>query len=392
MYNLKMRKIQDFDKIIDNLNKRHMPYDLSSMQEIVGEYFKQKIELDEVRKERNLISKSYSDDQRAIAADIKNKLKEKEEHFQVITKKYEDLLNSLPNNLHESVPEGFDSAENLIIYTKGDIKFVKHHYDMPIFNDISETSGSRFVSLKGPIAQLERALVCYALDRLQELGFEEHSFPYMLNTETLKLTGHYRELPDMFVTTNDKALIPTGELPLLLLARNKTIASSPYKVCTVTDCFRKEAGAAGKDTKGLIRVHQFKKVEMVIFCDPLDSYNQLEAFTKYTEELLESLEIPYRKLLLCGGDTGFRSSKTYDIEIPIGGQWRECASMSNCEDYQTRLLKTKYNGDYAHALNGTYIAAGRILASILEINYENGIINIPQVLHKYLKFTQIIIE
>lgn len=386
-----MRKIEDLEIVINNLERRNMHYDIEKMKRVIGNYFKEKIEIEIIRKERNKNSEGpiISDTMRVITADIKNKLKIKEEKFAKSTEEYEELLNSLPNIMHESVPTGKNSDENVIIHTRGEIKFVKHHYDMPIFNDISQTSGSRFVSLKGKIAQLERALISYSLNRLNKLNFEEYSFPYMLNTQTLKLTGHYRELEDMFVTTNDKALIPTGELPLLILFHNKKLTKSPLKVCTVTDCFRKEAGASGKDTKGLIRVHQFKKVEMVIACKPEESYNQLEQFTQYTEDLLASLGIPYRRVLLCSGDIGFRSAKTYDLEIPIGGVWRECASMSNCEAYQTKLLKCKYDKEFAHALNGTYIASGRVLASLLEINYHNNIIKIPKVLHSYLNFTEI---
>lgn len=345
--------------------------------------------IDELRYEKNCIADAFQTE--CNKEELKNKSKIIQEQIdqelnnqQVIKEQLDNLLNKIPNELHKDVPSGKDASENKVIKQKGEIIFTKHHYDMDIFHDVVEHTGTRFVMLKGNAAKLERILANFMLDKLKTFGFEEYSVPVLFKKSLLEKTRHYpREAENMF-STESHWLIPTGELALLSTLTDKNLQSLPVKICTLSDCFRKEAGAAGKDTKGLIRVHQFKKVEMVVAANPENSRQILDEMVSYTCSILEDLEIPYRVVSLCSGDMGLGSVMTFDIEFPIGGLWREGSSVSDTGTYQSDFLNVKYNKESVHLLNGSAIAVGRTLASFLEVHYKAGKVKIPKALKPYI--------
>lgn len=323
---------------------------------------------------------------------LKQLIKFENQKLKILEEKWQNILEKIPVCLHASVPIGKNSAENKIIYQKGEIKFVKHHYQMNIFHS-SSVIGTRLVILKDSIAKLERALICFMMDSLSSEGFQEFSIPYFINETACRNSGNFIEKENMF-QVEDKFLIPTGEVTLVnLISHNISLKELPIKFCTVSDCFRREAGAAGKDTKGLVRLHQFKKCEMVCFTTSSESYKMLDKMLKISCKILEDLEIPYRYIVLCSGDTSIKSAKTYDIEIPIGNTWREVASISNCENFQTyrMKIKCKETTELLHSLNGSALAIGRTLASLLEVFFEaeRNIVKIPACLWKYCNFQEI---
>lgn len=347
-------------------------------------------ELEQLRAENNILSKT-ADISRGNS--LKNSIKLLESQQKERAQEIEALCLVLPNILHESVPIGKNEADNVLIQRKGDLVFHKNHYEMDIFEECAEFTGSRFVILKGQFARLERALVCFMMDFLQTEGFEEFSVPFLMNADGLKGSGHLpKDQDNMFkIEGEEKYLIPTGEPVLVNLGRNKRW-DEDKKFCTMTDCFRKEAGAAGKDLKGLIRLHQFKKCEMVCFTQPEKSYDLLEKMTQISCRILDKLEIPWQILLLCSGDSPVTSAKTYDIEVPIGGKWREIASISNCTDYQSFNINCRNSKkEFLHILNGSALAVGRTLATFLEVHYRPNYIQIPEVLQEYLKCTTLVL-
>jgi len=338
---------------------------------------------------------------------IKNRLPELEAQAKVLKDTLDDLLYRIPNLLEESVPDGQDDTDNVEIRKFGnlpDFSFIpKEHFELGEalgfmdFERAAKLSGSRFVVLKGALARLERALANFMLDTHRaQFGYEEVSVPLLVKDHVLFGTGQLPNLAeDLFKTTEDHYLIPTAEVPLTNLVAGEVLKqeSLPLRYMAHTACFRSEAGAAGKDTRGMLRQHQFYKVELVSITTPEHSEHELERMVTAAETILEQLEIPYRVMALCSGDVGFGSKKTYDLEVWLPGQnrYREISSCSLCGDFQARRMNTRYrsSGDaklqFVHTLNGSGVAVGRCLIAIME-NYQTaeGTIKIPKVLQSYM--------
>jgi seryl-tRNA synthetase len=314
----------------------------------------------------------------------------------------------LPNLLHESVPDGRDETANLEVHRWGEPRKFgfepRDHVDVgaPLgvdFEDAARIAGARFVVLRGAAARLHRALAQFMLDlHTREHGYTEVYVPYLLSPQSLTGTGQLPKFAqDLFAVEGDPGfhLIPTAEVPLTNLVRDRIVAaeSLPMHLVAHTPCFRSEAGAHGKDTRGMIRQHQFDKVELVHVVRPEDSYASLEKLTANAERVLQALELPYRTVALCAGDIGFASAKTYDIEVWLPGQnrYREISSCSNCEAFQARRMQARWRNpatgkpEPVHTLNGSGVAVGRALVSVLE-NYQeaDGSVTVPVVLRPYL--------
>ncbi len=337
------------------------------------------------------------------AEKIKNKIIELEKASPE-EQELKNILVRLPNILQEDIPLGDDEEDNKEISSWGEIPTfsyqVKNHTElgedlgMMDFERTAIISGTRFVTLKKDLAKLERALANFMLDiHINEYGLEEISPPLLVNEQSLYGTGQLPKFAeDAFVTTDNKWLISTSEIPLTNIVREKTldISELPLRFCAYTPCFRSEAGSAGKDTKGMMRLHQFNKVEMVSITHPNKSEEEHQRMLKIAENILQKLKLPYKVVLLCSGDTGFTASKTYDLEVwlPSQNKYREISSISNCKDFQSRRMKAKFKDKkihFLHSLNGSGLAVGRTLLAILE-NYQNkdGSITVPELLIPYM--------
>ena len=325
-----------------------------------------------------------------------------------VEKKIRTIMLKTPNVPRETIPFGVDENENIELRKNlkpKEFDFeVKDHADLATnleiisFNDAAKITGSRFSVYKGDGAKLHRALTQYLLDKQTEQnGFIEMNVPYVVNQNSMENTGQLPKFEeDLYKLTNNFYLIPTAEVPLTNIHKNEIInIDKTLKYCAYTPCFRSEAGSGGKDIKGIIRQHQFHKVEMVMFSKPEKSLQDLEIMTNYVEEILQELNLPYRVIELCTGDLGFSSSKTYDIEVwlPSQKKYREISSCSNMSDYQARRANIKFRNDegkleFVHTLNGSGLPIGRTLAAIIE-NYqqEDGSILVPKALIPYMKKT-----
>jgi seryl-tRNA synthetase len=318
-------------------------------------------------------------------------------------------LDEIPNLLHESVPEGRDESANVEVRRSGTPRTFdftpKDHVELGErlggldFETAAKISGARFSVMRGSLARLHRALAQFMLDlHTREHGYTELYLPYLVNATTLQGTGQLPKFEaDLFRVQgeHDLYLIPTAEVPATNLVRDRIVEACnlPMKLVAHTPCFRSEAGAAGKDTRGLIRQHQFEKVELVHIVKPADSYAALEELTGHAEKVLQALELPYRVLALCAGDVGFASAKTYDLEVwlPAQNKYREISSCSNCEAFQARRMQARWRNDATgkpeplHTLNGSGVAVGRALVAVLE-NYQNadGSVTVPAVLRPYM--------
>jgi seryl-tRNA synthetase len=339
-------------------------------------------------------------------ADIKEKLSELDERLNSETD-LEKILETLPNIPDDSVPVGKDETSNVEVRSWGQIKKFdftpKDHVElgeslgMIDFTKSVKMSGSRFTALLSDIAKLERALANFMLDlHTKEFGFTEVAPPYLVKDHAMFGAGQLPKFADdSFVTTNGYRLIPTSEVSLVNFAADEILAEEvlPLRLTAYTPCFRSEAGAAGKDTKGMFRVHQFNKIELVSICHPSKSEEEHQLITSAAEEVLKRLELPYRVMLLSTGDMGFTASKTYDLEVWLPGQnkYREISSCSNCTSFQARRMKAKFKSketgtnDFVHTLNGSGVALGRCLIAIIE-NYQNadGSITVPKVLRSFM--------
>jgi seryl-tRNA synthetase len=324
--------------------------------------------------------------------ELKENIKILEQNVEQLKSQLDKILREIPNLLDSSVPDGL---EGTIIKQYGNLtEYAKPHYNMNLIKS-TEMCGSRFVVLESELATLERALGQFMINYVISKGFSEHSLPYLIKSSYLYHTGHLPKDADNMFHDDEFYLIPTSEVALIGYKgfQKYSFDELPVRVTSLTDCFRKEAGASGRDTKGLIRLHQFKKCEMVVIANPNNSYEILDEMVEISTSILEQLEIPYRIKLLGAEDIGFTSAKTYDIEIPIGNEWREVASLSNCEIFQSLGLqiKSKETNEYLHTLNGSGLAVGRTLASLMEIHYDsnNNRINVPKCLHNYVNFSYI---
>ena len=341
---------------------------------------------------------------------LKNRLSDLEAEERLLAEKVHFSLSSLPNILREDVPEGKDETFNQtvrVVGTPPSFSFEpKEHFDLGealslmSFEEATRLSGSRFVVLKGSLARLERALAQFMLDtHVNKFGYTEVSPPLLVTSESMFGTGQLPNLGEDSFQTKNHWLIPTAEVPLTNLVSQSILEeeSLPLRFVGHTPCFRSEAGAAGKDTRGMLRQHQFYKVEMVSITHPDKSSDELERMTNAAEEILKTLKLPYRVQLLCGGDTGFCSEKTYDLEVWLPGQnqYREISSCSSCGAFQARRMNARFRPKdvdgqkqkpvFVHTLNGSGLAVGRTLIAVLE-NYQqqDGSIRIPEALLPYM--------
>ena len=330
---------------------------------------------------------------------INNDLKEKDTTLQVILEKINIFLLDIPNVPHDSTPIGLNEDDNVVVKKYGDNLSTNtvDHLDITSKIDTelaAKLSGSRFSVLKGDIAKLQRALISFMLDTAIKNGYEEYYVPFMANKESLTGTGQLPKFEeDLFKTTENLYLIPTAEVPLTNIHRDTLIEKSslPLKLTSHTPCFRSEAGSYGRDTKGLIRQHQFEKIELVQVIDAEDSMEALDGLLSNAEEILQALELPYQVIELCTGDIGFSSCKTFDIEVwmPSQNKYREISSCSNFSDFQARRANIKIKSDkgknFAHTINGSALAVGRTLIAILENKYNGSDqITLPQALKPYM--------
>ena len=340
---------------------------------------------------------------------ISDTLKELESQLVIIQTSLNDFLLNIPNIPHESVPNGNSEKDNITVKEYGKPQNfnyeIKDHVDVGLKHGLdfelgTKLSGARFVTMKGDMARLHRAIGQMMLDiQTQEHGYEECYTPYLVNEDSLIGTGQLPKFAeDLFKTSksNDDSLylIPTGEVTLTNFVRDTIIEENnlPLKFTAHTPCFRSEAGSYGKDTRGMIRQHQFDKVEMVQISHPDSSYKVLDEMVVHAENILQKLELPYRVVTLCKGDMGFGAAKTFDIEVwlPSQNAYREISSVSNCEDFQARRLKARYKdadgkNKFLHTLNGSGLAVGRTLVAILEnFQQKNGDVAIPKALAPYM--------
>ncbi|MDN5359009.1 MAG: seryl-tRNA synthetase [Thermotogaceae bacterium] len=373
---------------------------------------------DELKAKRNQLSKAVaklkSAGKKEEAAknieeskDIGNKIKEFDDRLRETEEKQEALISQLPNIPLENVPVGKDEKSNKEIMKWGEPGTFQYepkpHWEigpelgMMDFERASKMSGARFVVLSDRIARLERALINFMLDyQTEKNGYSEINIPYLVKRDTMFATGQLPKFEEEAykTTPDDMFLIPTAEVFLAGMHKDEILEESelPKKYCAYSACFRREAGSYGKDVRGMIRVHQFDKVELVKYTKPEDSFNELEKLTNDAESILRELDLPYRKILLCTGDMGFGAAKTYDLEVwlPSYKSYKEISSCSNDTDFQARRANIRYRNkenklEYLHTLNGSGLAVGRTLVAILE-NYQNkdGTVTVPEVLRGYM--------
>ena len=403
--------------ITDTLKNRGYDLDLSRLQYLDKQRRSILVRLEDLRFQRNKVSdqiavlKKGKEDASSLISKMKTvsqEIKKMEVDLPEITDELDKLLLLIPNIPHESVVVGKDADDNPVVRTWGEIKKfdfqplphweIGEKLDILDFSRAAKIARSRFSLQRGLGAAIERALINFMLDiHTSSHGYIETLPPFLVNSDSMTGTGQlpkFRE--DLFKVDGwDLFLIPTAEVPVTNIHRDEILSFNtlPIKYASYTPCFRSEAGSYGKDTRGLIRQHQFNKVELVMFCSPEDSEQELESLTTDAEAILQRLELPYRVVSLCTGDLGFSAAKTYDIEVWLPGQqlFREISSCSNFTDFQARRANIRFkrkNGkgtEFVHTLNGSGLAVGRTLVAILE-NYQqpDGSIVIPEVLRKYL--------
>ena len=404
-----------------NLARRGYALDLAQLAQLEARRKQAQVAVDALRNERNTRSKaigqakSRGEDVAPLLADVETlggRLAEGERSLASLQEKLDGLLLELPNLVHDSVPDGRDAASNVEVRRHGeppklafeaaDHVAVAERLGGLDMASAGRISGARFAILTGAVASLHRALAQFMLDLHQrEHGYREAWVPYLVSRRTLTGTGQLPKFEqDLFKLSREPSeselfLIPTAEVPLTNFAADRIFEPSelPLRLVAHTPCFRSEAGSYGKDTRGLIRQHQFDKVELVHIVRPADSYEALETLTGHAAKVLERLELPYRMMALCAGDIGFASAKTYDLEVWLPGQgaYREISSCSNCEAFQARRMQARWRNpetgkpEPLHTLNGSGVAVGRALVAVLE-NYQqaDGSVVVPKVLRPYL--------
>jgi seryl-tRNA synthetase len=413
----------EIKKVAELLQRRGFTFDIEQYNNLETERKHLQIETQDLQNERNVQSKSIGkakangEDIEPLLKQVANlgeKLESAKNKLTEVQNQIDEIELTLPNIPHESVPDGASEDENVEVLKWGNPRSfdfeIKDHVDLGEnlgldFKSAAKISGARFSVIKGELAKLHRALIQFMIDTHSEHhGYSEVYVPYLVNADSLLGTGQLPKFEeDLFKTHlhgeegDAKALylIPTAEVPVTNLVRDSIIDENdlPIKYVAHTPSFRSEAGAYGKDTRGLIRQHQFEKVELVQIAKAEDSYKILEELTQDAESILKALELPYRKVILCAGDLGFSSAKTYDLEVWLPGQnaYREISSCSCFEDFQARRMKLRYKNsnseemELLHTLNGSGLAVGRTFVAILE-NYqeEDGSVTIPNVLRPYM--------
>lgn len=414
----------DLDFVKQQLNKRAFDFNADTYVELEVRRKDIQVKTQELQNERNSRSKAIGQ-AKAKGEDIQplldqvqhlgDQLKEAETELAGIQEKMTVLMEGIPNILDESVPYGKNEDDNVEIYRWGELPAfdfeAKDHVDLGAKNkgmDFelgAKIASARFVVLNGALARLQRAIIQLMLDtHTGEHGYSETYVPFLANADSLRGTGQLPKFEsDLFKVNNDPAfyLIPTAEVPVTNIVRDAIVEAKdmPLKFVCHSPCFRSEAGAYGRDVRGMIRQHQFEKVELVQIVRPEDSAQAHEELTQHAENILKKLKLPYRKVLLCAGDTGFSSSKTYDLEVWLPGQgaYREISSCSNFRDFQARRLQARWRNpetgkpELVHTLNGSGLAAGRTLIAVME-NYQDaeGRIHIPEALLPYMGGLQVI--
>ncbi len=417
---------KDLDAVVARLETRKQPQpylDVAAFRALEAERKALQTRTEDLQSQRNTLSKQIgmlkgkgqhaeADAAMAQVGAIKGELEAGAARLDVIQAELQAMLMSVPNLPHESVPVGGDESANVEVRRWGSPRAfdfpVRDHVDLgaPLGLDFETgalLSGSRFSFLRGPVARLHRALAQFMLDlQSQEHGYTECYTPYIVNREVLEGTGQLPKFKeDMFWVLRggdeeaaEQYLISTSEISLTNTVRERVLAESdlPIKLTAHSPCFRSEAGSAGRDTRGMIRQHQFDKVEMVQIVHPEKSYEALDAMTGHAEAVLQKLGLPYRVIVLCTGDMGFGSTRTHDLEVwvPAQGTYREISSVSNCEAFQARRLQARFKNaqgrnELVHTLNGSGLAVGRALVAVLE-NFQNadGSVTVPEVLRPYL--------
>ena len=418
---------KDLDGVVARLTTRKNPQpflDVEAFRRLEGERKTLQTRTEELQNQRNVLSRQIGqrkakgegvDDIMSAVAGIKTELESSALRLEQIQQDLQALLLAVPNLPHESVPVGADEHANVEVRRWGTPRTfdfaVRDHVDLGErlgldFDTGAKLAGARFTFMRGPMAQLHRALAQFMLDvQTREHGYTECYTPYIVNADTLRGTGQLPKFEaDLFAANKGGQegadehqalyLIPTSEVTLTNVVRDEilTEAELPIRLTAHTPCFRSEAGSAGRDTRGMIRQHQFDKVEMVQIVHPERSYEALEQMTAHAEAILQKLGLPYRVMSLCTGDMGFGSSKTYDLEVwvPAQGTYREISSVSNCEAFQARRLQARFKNaqgrnELVHTLNGSGLAVGRALVAVLE-NYQtaDGRVTVPEVLRPYL--------
>ena len=408
--------IRDKPELIKQMLKdRAVEFDFEKMLELNKTRKEMMMQSDELKQKRNQMSVKIGSEKKAgndasellrEMGEISKKLDDLESLRKTVDENYHNLSFSIPNLVHDSVPKGADESFNKQVRTWGEIpKFdfeVKDHIDLGLELDIvdieraSKTAGARFYYLKDGLVKLGQALTAFALDFISNKNYNLIQPPYMINRQSMEGAVIADDFEDVIykVQDEDLFLIGTSEHAIASMYYDEILEGSkiPLRYASISPCFRREAGAHGKDQKGIFRVHQFEKIEQFIFCRPEESWEEHEKMIKNTEEFYQQLEIPYRLMLLSSGDMGKVSAKTYDIEAWMAGQnaYREIVSCSNCIDYQSRRLKIRFreksNEDtkYIHTLNSTLVAIERTMVAILENNQtKDGHVEIPKVLQKY---------
>ncbi len=408
----------NIEEVAQKVGRRGFVLDVAAVAALEEQRKKIQVETQELQNKRKVISKeigkvkgSGGDAQPLLdeVSEIGKKLDQSSQQLNELQEKLTDIQLGIPNILNDDVPDGNDEDDNVEIRRWGTPKELgfeaKEHGDLGVnsgmidFESAAKITGSRFVVMKSGIAKLHRALTQFMLDtHVEDHGYEEIYVPYMVNADSLYGTGQLPKFEeDLFALNGDKKyyLIPTAEVPVTNMVRDEILAKDalPLKYVCHTPCFRSEAGSAGKDVRGMIRQHQFEKVELVNIVRPDQSTQALEDLTACAEKILEKLELPYRTVILCAGDTGFSSTKTYDIEVWLPGAkaYREISSCSNFEDFQARRLQARWRNpetgkpELVHTINGSGLAVGRCLIAVME-NYqqEDGSIKVPEALKRYI--------
>ncbi len=408
----------DPSAVAQNLARRGFVLDVAAFQRFEERRKAAQVEADRVRAERNANAKAVGSakgrgaDTSALLArgeELTRELAATDATLAALQRELEIWQLGLPNLLHESVPEGRDDSANVEVRRVGtprELNFKpRDHVDLGQmlrgldFESAARISGARFVVMRGAVARLHRALAQFMVDlHTREHGYTELYVPYLVPGATLQGTGQLPKFEqDLFKLHGEQELflIPTAEVPVTNLVRDRIVdpAELPLKFVAHTPCFRSEAGSHGKDTRGMIRQHQFDKVELVHLVKPNDSYAALEELTSHAETVLQRLALPYRVVALCGGDIGFSAAKTYDLEVwvPSQGRYREISSCSNCEAFQARRMQARWRNpdtgkpEPLHTLNGSGVAVGRALVAVLE-NYQNsdGSVTVPSALRPYM--------
>ena len=407
---LDIKKLRDsFEDVEIGLERRGYSINKDIFNSLDKERKVLQVDVENLQAERKKLSTEFgklkasgeSVDQLKKTIDVNNtELEVKDKELQTVLDKINNFLLDIPNIPHKSVPNGNNEDDNVVIKKFGTISAKNNLDHLEITQNIdtdlaAKLAGSRFSVLRGNLAKLQRSLISFMINTAIKNGYEEYYVPFMANKDSLVGTGQLPKFEeDLFKTSENLYLIPTAEVPLTNLFRNNFVNEDdlPIKVTSLTPCFRSEAGSYGKDTRGLIRQHQFEKIELVQITHPNNSMESLENLLANACEILDLLELPYQVIELCSGDLGFASAKTFDIEVwmPSQNKYREISSCSNFTDFQARRSNIKYKSDdgnnFVHTINGSGLAVGRCLVALIENNFNGSdAVSIPKCLQEYIE-------